>query len=85
MPVRASSHVGQEESVVAEMIITIADGCIECHTTTELMHVLLYVTAVLEDEVHNVQIAAARLGITAISLYYECKVSGFSLFYFMLS
>ena len=53
--------------MVAEMVIAIADGYIECHSTIELTKVLLYVTAVLEDEVHDVQIAVARLGITAIS------------------
>ena len=48
------------------MVIAIADGYIECHSTIELTKVLLYVTAVLEDEVHDVQIAVARLGITII-------------------
>ena len=49
------------------MIITIADGYIECHSTIELTKDMLHFTAVLKDEVNDVQIAVSRLGITAIS------------------
>ena len=52
--------------MVAEMVIAVADGYVERHPTVELAQVLLHVTTALEDEVHDVEIAVACLGITAI-------------------
>ena len=53
--------------MIPEMVITIAYDDIECHTAIELTQVFFHITAVLQDEVHNVQITVPRLCITAIS------------------
>jgi hypothetical protein len=63
MPAIASILVGQQESVVAEMVITIADGHIEGHSTIELTKNLLHVTTVLEYEI-------AICKVNSFSLFY---------------
>ena len=37
--------------MIAEMVIIIADGDIECHTAIELTQVFFHITAVLQEKV----------------------------------
>ena len=52
--------------MVAEMVVCVADSDVERHTAVELTQIVLHVAAVLEDEINDVEIAVARLGIAAI-------------------
>ena len=53
--------------MVAEMVIAVANGNVECHPAIKLAQVVIHVAAVLKNEVHDVQIAITCLGITTTS------------------
>ena len=48
------------------MVVRVADSDVERHTAVELTQNVLHVTAVLEDEINDVEIAIACLGAAAI-------------------
>lgn len=57
---------GEQEAVVAEMVVCVANSDVERYTAVELTQIVLHVAAVLEDEINDVEITVARLGIAAI-------------------
>ena len=57
---------GEQDAVVAKMVVRVANSDVERYTAVELTQIVLHVTAALEDEINDVEIAVARLGIAAI-------------------
>ena len=67
---------GEEESMVAKMVVAVAYGDIESHTPEELPQIPFYITAVLENEVDDVEIAIPSGRIAAVGTAKECHRGG---------
>ena len=52
--------------MITEMVIAVAYGDIKCYTAIELTQVVFHIATILEDEVNNIQISVACLGITTV-------------------
>ena len=45
--------------MITEMVITITDSNIKSNTTIQLTKILIYITTVLENEVHDIEISVS--------------------------